>query len=112
MVRAQTFAVTTVSPTGITPLDKSGSLLILWALVVGGYMLVDAIGPRSVAIPQTVDGPLTGLLTVGGFFFALNDLRPALHRATQGRHRTDSTLRVAVTLIVVLLLFAVSLFRG
>lgn len=93
-------------------LDKSGSLLIVWAVVIGGYLLVDVIDPRSFVIPQTVDAPLTGLMTVGGFFFALNDLRPALHRATQGRHRTDSKHRMAWTLAAMAFLFAVSLFRG
>lgn len=72
-------------------LDKSGSLLTLWVIFLGA-LSISPIFPGSFSIPDSVNAPLTGLLTVGGLFFVLNDLRPALHKASKDRNRGNPWL--------------------
>lgn len=93
-------------------LDKSGSLLILWVLFLGALLWSRIVCPGSFSIPDSVNAPLTGLLTVGGLFFALNDLRPALHKASKDRHRGNPLLWPLVASCVLLLMFLLSAAMG
>lgn len=68
-------------------LDKSGSFIILWLLVLVPVMAIQKFVNPQAELAEGLSATLVGLLTVGGAYAALGDFRPALHTATGGEHR-------------------------
>lgn len=68
-------------------LDKSGSFVSLWLLVLLPILAIQKFVNPQAELAEGLAATLVGLLTVGGAYAALGNLRPALHTATGGRHR-------------------------